>query len=429
MARNITSERRDYSGGVFTNAEKEFVTTDSLGRLTQKMSLADIAAEVLLLIGGNEVGSLTAFGEAAVSEATPVAGWTHAYSINADLVSVALVGTGAANSVDGKAELSTGAIGGSSATMETIKHLRYIPGQGGLIRFTSHFTDGLIGSQQIIGYGDQNDGFFFGYDGTEFGILHRQNGADNWIEQSTWNIDAKADLDPTLGNVYQIQFQWLGFGAITFSIEDRLTGMFIQVHRIEYANTSTSTSIRNPSLPIYASVGNPTSANDIKMSTPSAMAFVEGKYENDTLHPLDLPRGFEVPTNGILAGVEELIVAFRVTPTFQGIDNRLLYQPVRFSVAVDGSKTVVFRAYLGSTITGGTWVNYNPATSSLQSNTTATFSGGRVVTGWTTGKTASEDKDLVDFGIELGKEATILITAESSNISDVDIFATLLEKF
>ena len=37
---------------------------------------------------------------------------------------------------------------------------------------------------------------------------------------------SKQTLDPEFGNVFKIQYQWLGFGAIIFSIENSVTGDF-----------------------------------------------------------------------------------------------------------------------------------------------------------------------------------------------------------
>ncbi len=46
-------------------------------------------------------------------------------------------------------------------------------------------------------------------------------------------------LSPTKGNVYKMQYQYLGFGQLRFFIEDQQTGGFILVHTIDYANRNT----------------------------------------------------------------------------------------------------------------------------------------------------------------------------------------------
>lgn len=50
---------------------------------------------------------------------------------------------------------------------------------GGLsmvIRFSAFFSEPAEGCEQIIGYGDQNNGYFVGYTGTDFGVLQRNGG-------------------------------------------------------------------------------------------------------------------------------------------------------------------------------------------------------------------------------------------------------------
>lgn len=78
---------------------------------------------------------------------------------------------------------------------------------------------------------------------------------DTLIKQTDWNID-KMDgngpsgmiLDPSKGNVFEITYQYLGFGKITFFIEDENTGLFQKVHVIKYTNQNLLPSLINPGL-------------------------------------------------------------------------------------------------------------------------------------------------------------------------------------
>ena len=240
--------------------------------------------------------------------------------------------SGSATAANSMATVSTGAAANSGCLLETAERVRYQPGHGSRARFTALFTTGVADSTQGAGIGDEADGFFFGYNGTSFGVLHRKNGSEEirtltvttgsshaenititldgdakadvavtntadvtltaneiaaadysdvgkgwtaravgdevrfvswsaevqtgtyslssatsaiggfaqdvagvvptetWIPQASWNGDdifdgngiTGATLDPTKGNVYQITYQWLGFGAISFFIEDPL---------------------------------------------------------------------------------------------------------------------------------------------------------------------------------------------------------------
>jgi hypothetical protein len=59
-------------------------------------------------------------------------------------------------------------------------------------------------------------------------------------------------LDQTKGNVYEINFQYLGFGNSTFNIEDSETGKFTTFHNIKNANSRTTTVLKNPNVSVLA---------------------------------------------------------------------------------------------------------------------------------------------------------------------------------
>ena len=77
---------------------------------------------------------------------------------------------------------------------------------------------------------------------------------NTWTPQSSWVYD-KADgsgglaaVDWTKGNVFAVQYQYLGFGNIRFSMEDRSTGAFVPVHDIKYPGLNTLPSLQFASL-------------------------------------------------------------------------------------------------------------------------------------------------------------------------------------
>ena len=98
-----------------------------------------------------------------------------------------------------------------------------------------------------------------------------------WMEQGGATNPTAQTLDPTKGNVYQMKFQWLGFGAITFGVEDASTGVIVPVHRIQYANTNTEVHLLNPSFPMTSRVGNTTNNSNITVKTASMASEIEGK--------------------------------------------------------------------------------------------------------------------------------------------------------
>ncbi|WHT49511.1 hypothetical protein QNH10_08360 [Sporosarcina thermotolerans] len=112
---------------------------------------------------------LSAFNDLRTIDLLPVAGWQFNYNINSDLINTTLTGSGSATASNAKGVLQTGATANSSATIQTVKAVRHIPGLGKTIRFTGIFTAGVPNSTQVIGIGDSTDGYFFGYNGASFG--------------------------------------------------------------------------------------------------------------------------------------------------------------------------------------------------------------------------------------------------------------------
>ena len=244
-----------------------------------------------------------------------------------------MTGSGTATASNSMAVLQTGAAAASSAKIETIKALRYTPGLGGLVRCTAVFTTGVANSTQIIGVGDSVDGFFFGYNGADFGVLRRQNGTDNWIPQTSWNVDkfngtglSGVTLNPTKGNVYSIEYQWLGFGAISFFIENPATGFPTLVHIIQYANANTIPSIFNPTLPVMAQVINTTNASNLTLSTSSAMGMVEGNADTNSLVTVN-----SFSNSKLVTTTETSVFTLRNNAIFQGKTNRVRVQFSFFS--------------------------------------------------------------------------------------------------
>lgn len=293
----------------------------------------------------NAVPDKTAFGETAVSEPTPNIQVQFAYNVNSGLVDTSVTGTGSVSHGSGLIALNTGATSGSQAIAETKDVLKYNTGQGGLGRFTAIFDTPVDGTNQLIGFSASNpdDGFLFGYKGAEFGIIRKRDGADFFIPQSEWNIDKMDGTGPSdqiinqqLGNVYQIRFQWLGFGAVVFSIENAESGAFQEVHKIKYANANLMPSILNPTCPIRVIVENPDANSDVQIKTASLAAFVEGDERG-----LGLRKSFSNSKTGINA--ETAIFSIRNKSTFAGSTNRVRLVLDIMSIFTDGNRPTSFR--------------------------------------------------------------------------------------
>ena len=330
-----------------------------------------------------------AFGEIETVEPTPVIQVDFIYNVNADMVDSTVTGSGTITQADSMVVLQTTAASSSSAMVETKRFLKYRPGQGCHIRGTALFTTGVANSTQLFGAGDDVDGLFFGFNGDSFGVMTRNNSVDTWVAQADWNGDKMdgtggssnptgQNLDTTKGNVYQINFQWLGFGLIEFAIEDANTGRFVPVHQVRYANANTVPSLLNPSFPILWSVENTTNTSNVTLKGASACGEIEGKVE------------YLGPTNAIgnsKAGVTTAltnIITIRNKSTYQTITNRTPINILKYSLAVDGNKPAEFQIVKNATL-GGT-----PSYTDISTNTS--------VIDYDTAGTTVTNGQIIDFG-------------------------------
>ena len=113
----------------------------------------------------------TAFGELAVAENTPIIQVSAQYGLTDEVMSIANNG-GTTYNGDSLFNTSTGTNPLGLASLNTTRQLAYKPGQGALARFTAIFTTGVPNSLQAAGLINSEDGFAFGYIGTDFGIIY-----------------------------------------------------------------------------------------------------------------------------------------------------------------------------------------------------------------------------------------------------------------
>lgn len=387
----------------------------------------DVSVDASGAINVAQAGNAGAFGSMLIAAEEVKINLSFPYAINSRLVNTSSANGGTIAWDTGRAKLSTGTNPAGSATLESRAAIQYIPGQGVMVRFTGVFTSGVANSIQEIGIGDVNDGFFFGYNGTSFGVCKRRAGVDTWIPQTNWNGDDKFDgtgdsghtLDPTKGYPYQIQYQWLGFGAIKYFIENPKTGQFVLVHTIRYAGTETVTSINNPTLPLHIAVKNTGNTSDVVTYTPSMGALTEGTQDNpgSSVRFSFNAAVLTAPTTG----KQVFSIRNKATNIFGGTNvNRQPIHLDHISIRAASAKDLYVTLYRNATIGTPTWTDISTATSIAQSDTTGTAdgTGGIPLITWTLagGTTASEDLTGYNLVLRPGEIYTFVMFAETSTV-------------
>ena len=338
---------------------------------------------------------ITAFGDLRVAPLTPQVQLMFPYNINGALTKTTVANGGSVTAVDSMAQAQTSANAAGSAVLASRDPLKYRSGCGAMARFSARYTAGVANSRQIVGMGDAEDGVFFGYNGATFGILHRVNGVDNWIPQTSWNMD-KMDgsgvktnpsqmlYDPTLLNVFQIQFQWLGAGQMEFSMEEQTTGLFVPVHRIRFANTSTTPALYNPIIPLHIEATNTGNTTNLVTRSASMSAFSEG---------IEVVTGpSNVVTGSATHSGEGKLFHIRNKSTYISKPNRISMILKSLSTGNDTNKLSTFKIYINATLSGtASWSDVDGNDSVAEKDTAQDYvSGGKLVFAGTVGKDAGQ---------------------------------------
>lgn len=387
---------------------------------------------VFVEVGGSNVG---AFGDIMVAEMTPVIQMDFVYGSHPQLGSSTIVNAGVVDSSSSRLRLQSGTNSAGSAIFKSVAPARYRAGEGMTARFTAVWTSSAANSIQVVGMSDNGDGYFFGFNGQTFGILHKNAGVDNWIPQSTWNVD-KADgtgasginWDKTKGNIMQIMYPYLGYGSIKFFVQDMQTGRFVLVHIIKYANSSASVQVANPSLKFKAEITNSGNTTNLTMYLGSVGVFLNGKR-------VFLGPQFGINNNKASISTESNIFAIRNAASYNGVTNTGLIRLRSLSFANDNGTAIgtmriikgatiggspVFTPIAGTTADNG--VSITGGTSSVSYDVAGTTgTSGYTVFNTLASRNTSQEIDLTPYGIYLSPGETAIFSAQCGAASSFGI--------
>lgn len=184
----------------------------------------------------------------------------------------------------GNASLTLGITGQVNAVSQSRKYSIYQPGKSllfigsGIIQYNSNLISGPLGYVTKIGYFDNNNGFCFGFDGSNIFILFKIGLP---IYRYNWNIDkmdgtgpSSITLDFTKIQIFVIDMEWLNTGRIRFGFY--LFGKIIYCHQINRLNNDINISLN---LPIrYEITGLTGYTGTASLTQMSATVISEGGY-------------------------------------------------------------------------------------------------------------------------------------------------------
>ena len=339
-------------------------------------------------MGGPSVG---AFGDLIAQPLSPVVQLDFVYGINTQTGASTLANTGVAGTSNGRLELQTGVNSAGSAIFQSRKTAKYRPGQGMVARWTWAYTTGVPSSTQISGVGSSTNGYFLGYNGSTFGLLHRNSGSDTWVAQSSWNGDkcngagvSGFNLNPTFGNVFMVQYPYLGYGCVSFWVLNPATATWILAHVIQYPNTTTALQLSNPNMFFYAQVLNSGNTSNLTGYCGSVGFFAVG-----ALSTTSAPR-WAADNNKAAITAETNILSIRNCTTYNGVTNRSLIRinQITFANGTNTSTNIgTMRVRIGATVGGAP--AFTPTNGSTADNGVTVTSGNSIASVDTAGTTST----------------------------------------
>jgi hypothetical protein len=301
-------------------------------------------------LGGTNVG---AFGDIIAVSPTPQVQLDFVYGINSQTGFSAVANGGVVDTNASRLRLSTSTNAAGDAAFESLRSSRYRPGEGMDARFTAAWEGSAADSTQVVGAGNVNDGYFFGFDGITFGVLLRKGAADSWTAQSAWNGD-RCDgtgasgfiWDKTKGNVMMIRYPYLGYGNIKFYVQNPATSGWILCHTIRYTNSSALVQVNNPSFPFFAQNVNTGNTTDLISYVGSVYMAVTGEQKY---------LGAQWATdNAKTVTTENVLFSIRNCTTYNGVTNtgRIRLRSISAAYPNNSNAYAVVRLKKNSTIGG-----------------------------------------------------------------------------
>jgi hypothetical protein len=218
--------------------------------------------------------------------------------------------------------LSCSATAGSRARFRSRNYFPYSPAFTNTITASFNFHGIQSGVVKRLGMYDERNGYILeASNGTlKVGIRSSISGSPvtTYVNQVDWNID-KMDgsgdeltnpsgvlIDSTKQLILQISYQWLGSGAVTFSI---IEGNFIRpIHRAYHSNILTGLYSQTGTLPVQAEILNQTGAATYFEFTCCSVVSNGANAQHGHLHTVS---NLTTPKNMPNTGVSYPVISIR----------------------------------------------------------------------------------------------------------------------
>jgi hypothetical protein len=247
---------------------------------------------------------------------------------------------------------------------------------------------------------------------------------DTWIPQETWfdPMDGTGPsvntIIPSNGNIFEINYQDMGFGPVFFRIEHQTLNARDTsretVYTLNNSNQTATPGVKNSSMPWTMEVQNLASSTPISIGASACMIGVDGSDS----------AGIEMPTiigsSSTIGTTEHPLLSIRNGYTFGGTQTNnagIKITHITFSIKGVNNSIVTIRARRNATLTGAT--SFSEAFSGISAANVDTgstgLSGGTLLLSQSYVETASIREDYGSKGyLYVGPGETITFSAQAS---------------
>jgi len=267
--------------------------------------------------------------------------------------------------------------------------------------------------------GTAENGLFFGYNGTVFGVMVSANSVDTWVAQTAFNVDKAAGagpsavtLDPTKGNTYLITYDTCGFGGVSFALASTpvtAPSETIVLHRVAF-NTGTVPGLRSFTGPVYAQALNTTNATVLTVRVASMAAFMDSPMSClGSFRSVDFTKTISVST------YVPVLSIFNKT-TYASQTNTVSLRLKSLALSSDGTKgSTVVALYDNATLTNAAYADISTATSPVQLDTSASsVTGGVLLVSFPVYCMSDNRIDLTPYELSVPPNASITVACRCS---------------
>ena len=441
---NIRTKSNRYFRVRFENTSRELTTDFRISTYYGLYNHGEREPSGALIVKDPNLPRLTQFEELNTVQRTQIMELKSTYGLS-DLRDVQTTNGGSITNVIGtnaEYQINSGTSTGF-AMLETAERGRYVPGFSAQFGMGVRIPSAPSGSQFCAwGYLETNisgttitpqNGFYFSYNSTSLYVNIANNGTVTQYAQSQWNTDrldgtgpSGITLDPSRGNIYQVDFTWYGYGTIEFIVNVPNPYTFINEHVVVHRyRPNQETSTLNPNLPITAYSYTTTSDGEFNVYVAGRQFSIIGNYKPNRRITGEVRR-----VTGVDATFVPVILIRRKT-TYKSVSVK--FQGIDFLSSGD----LIVEIRTGVTGTDGSFgtpTNTTAGETAIETNRTATtVSGGEML--WmglvagsnTSNRNISQTEFEFDF---IGEEiVAILVKRTTGTNATVDCVVRVKEEW